>query len=287
MATTAGITLVAYLHGQVLPQMRSTMIANREVVSHVADPYADNTRLLTVSKGGISATTSPEHDTTMAQAPGEKAAVDSGAAVIAADTTSKKSVVKIAKQDALVATVPSSITITPNRVDLETGDTITIAGSFRPVGANSPDLRWYRFGFRLKRPDIKREYRLADTLKYNDPGVRVEQNADGSYTVSYRTVLDTTMRTGTYGAWFGVQQQKPMWILTFIVVAGVLSTLIYFYFSHEHKGVLGATAKVGIWFIMISFGASFGYTVMGRVSLLIGRVQFLIQDWVGSFSHIF
>ena len=72
-------------------------------------------------------------------------------------------------------------------------------------------------------------------------------------------------------------------LLSLIVIVGVLSTLIYFYFSHEHKGVLGVTARVGIWFIMIAFGAHFGYTVMGRVSLLIGRVQFLIQDWIGSF----
>ncbi len=75
--------------------------------------------------------------------------------------------------------------------------------------------------------------------------------------------------------------------LTLIVVIGVISTLIYFYFSKEHTGALGVTAKVGIWFIMISFGAHFGYTVMGRVSLLIGRVQFLIEDWIGSFSQIF
>ncbi len=72
-------------------------------------------------------------------------------------------------------------------------------------------------------------------------------------------------------------------LLSTIVVVGVISTLIYFYFSKEHTGVLGGTAKVGIWFIMISFGAHFGYTVMGRVSLLIGRVQFLVEDWIGSF----
>ena len=75
------------------------------------------------------------------------------------------------------------------------------------------------------------------------------------------------------------------YILTTIVVVGVISTLVYFYFSKEHTGLLGATAKVGIWFIMISFGAHFGYTVMARVSLLIGRVQFLIEDWLGSFSQ--
>lgn len=72
-------------------------------------------------------------------------------------------------------------------------------------------------------------------------------------------------------------------LLSVIVIAGVLTTLIYFYYSKEHKGALGVTAKIGIWFIMIAFGAHFGYTVMGRVSLLIGRVQFLINDWIGSF----
>ena len=72
------------------------------------------------------------------------------------------------------------------------------------------------------------------------------------------------------------------WLLTAIIVVAVLSTLIYFYFSHEHTGALGVTAKLGIWFIMISFGAHFGFTVMGRVSLLIGRMQFLIDDWLGS-----
>ena len=39
-------------------------------------------------------------------------------------------------------------------------------------------------------------------------------------------------------------------------------------------------ARVGIVFIMVSFGATFGYTVMARVSLLIGRVTFLIKDWL-------
>jgi hypothetical protein len=32
---------------------------------------------------------------------------------------------------------------------------------------------------------------------------------------------------------------------------------------------------------MVTFGASFGYTVMGRISLLVGRLTFLFQDWLG------
>jgi hypothetical protein len=65
-----------------------------------------------------------------------------------------------------------------------------------------------------------------------------------------------------------------------VLIVGVVTALIYFYFSKEHKGVLGGTAKVGIWFLMVSFGAAFGFTVMARISLLIGRVEFLINDWI-------
>ena len=61
---------------------------------------------------------------------------------------------------------------------------------------------------------------------------------------------------------------------------GVIATLVYFYFSREHKGALGAISRVGIIFIMVAFGAAFGYTVMARVSLLIGRVYFLFHDWL-------
>lgn len=66
-----------------------------------------------------------------------------------------------------------------------------------------------------------------------------------------------------------------------IIVLAISTTLIYFFFSKEHKGWLGGTAKIGIWFLMIFFGATFGYTVMSRVSLLIGRMQFLLADFLG------
>ncbi len=72
----------------------------------------------------------------------------------------------------------------------------------------------------------------------------------------------------------------PVNVTDIVIIVGVLSTLIYFFFSKAHKGVLGAGARVGIIFIMVSFGATFGYTVMARVSLLIGRMTFLIKDWL-------
>jgi hypothetical protein len=65
-----------------------------------------------------------------------------------------------------------------------------------------------------------------------------------------------------------------------LLIIGVVSALVYFYFSKEHTGAVGAVARLGIWFLMVSFGAAFGYTVMARISLLIGRMEFLINDWI-------
>lgn len=75
---------------------------------------------------------------------------------------------------------------------------------------------------------------------------------------------------------------EVMWYDTvnrLLLIVGVICTLSYFYFSLEHRGALGVSSKVGIWFLMVAFGAGFGNTVMGRVSLLIGRVQFLVYEW--------
>lgn len=64
------------------------------------------------------------------------------------------------------------------------------------------------------------------------------------------------------------------------MLIGVLSSLTYFFFSVEHKGIVGSVSRVGIWFLMITFGASFAYTVMGRIALLASRVEFLFNDWL-------
>lgn len=66
----------------------------------------------------------------------------------------------------------------------------------------------------------------------------------------------------------------------FLILVGVVSVLVYFFFSVEHTGAVGKVSRLGIWFLMISFGASFGYTIMARLSLLIGRMRFLLDDWL-------
>ena len=53
-------------------------------------------------------------------------------------------------------------------------------------------------------------------------------------------------------------------------------------FHNNHDGTFtDVAAKAGVWFLMIGFGAGYGYTVMSRISLLIGRYQFLLDNWLG------
>lgn len=81
---------------------------------------------------------------------------------------------------------------------------------------------------------------------------------------------------------------QPLWtgqwgtsLSAWIFTAGLVTSLLFFYFSREQKGLLGTSSKAGLYFLMISFGAGYGYTVMSRISLLIGRFQFLLHDWLG------
>lgn len=67
----------------------------------------------------------------------------------------------------------------------------------------------------------------------------------------------------------------------FLIMLGVTTTLFFFFYSVEHKGANLLFSRVGMYFLMISFGAAYGFTVMGRIALLIGRLQFLLINWMG------
>jgi len=85
-------------------------------------------------------------------------------------------------------------------------------------------------------------------------------------------VVATDTATPSFDFWGSLQNV--------IIIVGVLCCLVYFFFSIEHKGMVGRVARVGIWFLMITFGAGFGYTVMGRIALLAIRIEFLFDDWL-------
>lgn len=106
--------------------------------------------------------------------------------------------------------------------------------------------------------------------------------------IAIPTVLQASIFEQTHGTLMpfaqmreGILPIKDIIGAVFIVV-GLICTLIYFFFSVEHQGPVGWLSKVGIAFLMIGFGAAFGNTVMGRVALLIHRVGFLLNDWLGT-----
>jgi hypothetical protein len=104
---------------------------------------------------------------------------------------------------------------------------------------------------------------------------RVLQQAEG--TVRSLVALDPSAGAG---ANLGAS------IAAIFLVVGTLACLVFFLFSVEHKGGIGRFAYFGRLCIMAGFGASFGYTVMARVSLLIGRVQFLTRDFIAAVDRI-
>jgi hypothetical protein len=60
-----------------------------------------------------------------------------------------------------------------------------------------------------------------------------------------------------------------------LMIVGVISTIFFFFFSTERKGVAGNLMQLGRIFVVVALGAAFGFIVMARMSLLIGRLQFL------------
>ena len=65
-----------------------------------------------------------------------------------------------------------------------------------------------------------------------------------------------------------------------IILTGAVAALVYFFFSTPHRGAIGGIAKYGIWILMLGFGATFGFTVMNRISLFASRIQYLWVNWM-------
>jgi hypothetical protein len=91
---------------------------------------------------------------------------------------------------------------------------------------------------------------------------------------SFMSQILATMRLPLWGTMVKFSFDSLLFVL------GVLGTLIYFYFSREQTGPLKYGASVGKWVMMIAFGAAFGNTVMARMSLLVGRIYFLMSEWL-------
>lgn len=70
-----------------------------------------------------------------------------------------------------------------------------------------------------------------------------------------------------------------------MILVGVVTVLVYFFFSAEHKGPVKVVARIGVFYMMVSFGAAFGYTVMARETLAIARFQDMIKFGGGDYQY--
>jgi len=64
-----------------------------------------------------------------------------------------------------------------------------------------------------------------------------------------------------------------------IFVVLTIAATTYFLFSLQSKAI-GPVMDLGRYAMMIAFGATFGQTVMSRISLFTGRMQFLLFEWL-------
>ena len=95
-------------------------------------------------------------------------------------------------------------------------------------------------------------------------GINVIAFGSGDLIIQLESTMVDFLHDGTAG------------VSNLLLVVGLACSLMYFYFSREHRGAFGVMSRIGVWFLMVSFGASFGYTVMSRVSLAIGRSRDLL-----------
>ena len=91
---------------------------------------------------------------------------------------------------------------------------------------------------------------------------------------------------GTIGSQLVEQIQATMLPLNsfdnIVMVVGTITTLMFFFFTAKKQyKLLSGSAQIGRYVMMIAFGATFGNTILGRMSMMIGRVQFLLGDWLG------
>ncbi len=105
-------------------------------------------------------------------------------------------------------------------------------------------------------------------------GLRLVSYLDADFVTQIRSTIVPliVMQDGEFKFWSSLRNVG--------LLLSTLSCLTYFFFSLPHTGATGRVARVGVWVLMITFGASFAFTVMGRITLLTMRFEFLFIDWL-------
>jgi len=61
-----------------------------------------------------------------------------------------------------------------------------------------------------------------------------------------------------------------------VIFVGVVTTMFYFVYSIEHKGPLNTVSKIGRYVMMVAFGGSFGFNLLGRIAMLVSPMQAVV-----------
>lgn len=101
------------------------------------------------------------------------------------------------------------------------------------------------------------------------------------YILAFRPGALLPQITSTFTKFYG-QATFGGTINAILVFLSVVTALAYFFFTVRKQGTfVGYSAEAGRWVIMIALGAAFGSTVLYRITLFVGRMQFLLGDWLG------
>jgi len=85
--------------------------------------------------------------------------------------------------------------------------------------------------------------------------------------------------------WAAVEQTQVFYTFAnLVLLVGVLCALLHFVFTFRRGKVLAGASRVGVVVLMLTFGAMFGFTVLGRYALLIDRIDTLGDYTGGAYS---
>lgn len=62
-----------------------------------------------------------------------------------------------------------------------------------------------------------------------------------------------------------------------VMIVGTFTSMLYFILTREHVGPLKIPSRIGRVFIMLTFGAFFAGLIMTRLTLITGRIMFILQ----------
>jgi hypothetical protein len=115
--------------------------------------------------------------------------------------------------------------------------------------------------------------------------VQTDRYTDWGFGRRLFVILGTVLSTVLFFIFAIYYPHRSLWAFIeafyiLLLLVGVITVLFYFFYSIEHKKSLKGVAKTGMIYLMVYFGTSFGYTVMARLSLAIGRMRFIVDDWL-------